>query len=60
MKLIRTLIEACGEGIVYDLVCHGLTGLLAWHLLSGTPAAIVAMVAHHMDAPATATAQEVE
>jgi len=58
MKLIRIVLEACGEGVVYDLICHGLTGLLAWHLLSGTPAYIVATVAHHMEAPATAQAGE--
>ena len=58
MKLIRTVLEACGEGIVYDLVCHGLTGLLAWHLVSGTPATIIATIAHHMESPATAQAGE--
>lgn len=54
MKLVRIIIEAVGEGLVYDLICHLAPALIAWHLVTGTPARYVDIFAHHLDGVAIA------
>jgi len=57
-NLIERLSETVAEGIVYDVVCHILAGLVAWHVVTGRTAQTVAAFASHFDtvAPVVETA----
>jgi len=60
MKLIEKLAETCGEGLVYDVVCHAFAALVAWHVVTGSAAQTVKAFATHLDSVAPVVTAETE
>jgi hypothetical protein len=59
-KALRLLIEASTEGLVYDIVCHAFAALVAWHVITGAPASVVAALGTHLDTAAAAVSANVD
>jgi len=57
-RIIEKLAETCGEGLIYDVVCHAFAALVAWHVVTGHTAEAVKAFASHLDsvAPTVETA----